>query len=114
MKVTFPSSPLVGRAVFGAVRGVRFLYRCRSGCRWRPQGRVGIVTLRAGPWRPSISDLSTAEVCALAAAIGLSLDADDAPEVTHRLNAFLHALTPLALLPLIDVEPYPIDPRPSV
>jgi hypothetical protein len=44
--------------------------------------------------------------------LGLTLDADDTQEVTHRLNAFLQALGPLMSLPLGDVEPSPFDPQP--
>jgi hypothetical protein len=46
----------------------------------------------------------------MARALGVPLDADDVDEVTHRLNAFRHALAPLEALPLTDVEPVPIDP----
>ena len=59
-----------------------------------------------------ISDLSPIEVRALAASLELSLDPDDTQEVTHRLNAFLHALGPLVSLPLGDLEPSPVDPNP--
>lgn len=52
--------------------------------------------------------LSPAQVQAMADAIGVPLAADDLGEVTHRLNAFLEALAPLATLPLEDVEPLPI------
>ena len=41
----------------------------------------------------------------------LPLDDDDVEEVTHRLNAFLHALSPLSHLPLDGVEPYPLGPE---
>ena len=61
----------------------------------------------------AISELSTADVRALARALGLSIDGDDEAEVTHRLNAFLQALAPLASLPLDDVDPCPLDPRSS-
>lgn len=104
VKVTFHWGKSVVRFRYGADLAV---VGGRGGGGYSP--RVG-----SEPWRPSISDLSTAEVRSLAAALGLVLDADDAAEVTHRLNAFLHALTPLVSLPLVDVEPYPIDPRSSV
>ena len=50
-------------------------------------------------------DLTPQEVAALAGALGLPTDADDIAEVTHRLNALLEALAPLADLPLETVEP---------
>jgi hypothetical protein len=34
----------------------------------------------------------------------------DLEEITHRLNAFLEALAPLAALPLDSVEPLPTMP----
>jgi hypothetical protein len=40
---------------------------------------------------------------------------EDLVEVTHRLNAFLEALAPLAALPLDNVDPVPflpLDPAP--
>ena len=43
-------------------------------------------------------DLTQAEVAALASAAGLPVTPDDLVEVTHRLNAFLEALAPLAAL----------------
>jgi Asp-tRNA(Asn)/Glu-tRNA(Gln) amidotransferase C subunit len=54
--------------------------------------------------------LDPAEVEAMAAALRLSLTGDDLTEVTHRLNALLEALEPLAALPLDEVEPVPILP----
>ena len=59
-----------------------------------------------------MADLTEAEVRALAQALGLSLVADDAAEVTHRLNAFIEALAPLAELPSgqLDAVPAPVDP----
>ncbi|MBI1737135.1 MAG: hypothetical protein HYR51_18340 [Candidatus Rokubacteria bacterium] len=47
----------------------------------------------------------------MAEAAGLPLSADDAAEVTHRINAFLHALGPLAALSLERVRPLPLDPE---
>jgi hypothetical protein len=57
-------------------------------------------------------DLTQAEVAALANAAGLPMTPDDLVEVTHRLNAFLEALAPLAALPLDAVEPVPFEPLP--
>jgi hypothetical protein len=55
-------------------------------------------------------DLTQPEVAALASAAGLTVTADDLVEVTHRLNAFLEALAPLAALPLDSAEPVPFLP----
>jgi len=57
-------------------------------------------------------DLTTAEVQALAAALELAMSDEDLAEVTHRLNAFLEVLRPLAGLPLITAEPVPTLPAP--
>jgi Asp-tRNA(Asn)/Glu-tRNA(Gln) amidotransferase C subunit len=59
-----------------------------------------------------VADLSEAQVRALARALELSLTPEDAAEVTHRLNAFIEALAPLAELPPGGPEPVPapIDP----
>ena len=54
--------------------------------------------------------LTTDQVAAMAAALGLPVTADDVAEVTHRLNALLEALAPLADLPLETVEPVPMVP----
>ena len=54
-----------------------------------------------------MSDLTTDHVAALAAALGLPVTPDDLVEVTHRLNALVEALAPLADLPLETVEPTP-------
>ena len=54
-----------------------------------------------------MSDLTTEQVGALAAALGLPATPDDIAEVTHRLNALIEALEPLAELPLETVEPVP-------
>lgn len=56
------------------------------------------------------TDLTPAEVRALAAALGLTPTEDDLIEVTHRLNAMRDALAPLATLPLDTVEPTPPTP----
>jgi hypothetical protein len=58
-------------------------------------------------------DLTTAEVQAMAAALELPLRDEDLVEVTHRLNAFLEALGPLAGLPLMTAEPVPTLPVPT-
>jgi hypothetical protein len=60
-----------------------------------------------------MADLSPAEVRALAVAVDLSLTDDDLAEVTHRVNAFVDALAPLAALPLDTVEPLPLAPEPE-
>ncbi|HKX03339.1 MAG TPA: hypothetical protein VJX71_12625 [Methylomirabilota bacterium] len=57
-----------------------------------------------------MTELTSAEVRALAAAAGLPLDGADLAEVTHRLNAFVEVLGGLAGLDLTDVEPAPAPP----
>jgi hypothetical protein len=59
-----------------------------------------------------MADLTEAEVRALAQALQLPLTAEDAVEVTHRLNAFIEALAPLAELNAADIDaaPAPVDP----
>ena len=59
-----------------------------------------------------MTDLTEADVRALAQALALPMTAEDAAEVTHRLNAFIDALAPLAALPIayVDATPAPIDP----
>jgi hypothetical protein len=57
-----------------------------------------------------VTELTTDEVRAMAAALGLPVTVDDVAEVTHRLNALLEALAPLADLPLDTVEPTPLPP----
>ena len=59
-------------------------------------------------------DLTTEQVAALAAALGLPLTPDDLAEVTHRLNALVDALAPLSEWPLETVEPVPGFPDESV
>ena len=54
-----------------------------------------------------VSDLTTDHVAALAAALALPVTSDDLVEVTHRLNALIEVLDPLAALPLETVEPTP-------
>ena len=63
-----------------------------------------------------MTDLTASQVTALAGAAGLPVTPDDVVEVTHRLNALLEALAPLADLPLETVEPVPglpDEPRPA-
>ena len=55
-----------------------------------------------------MSDLGLDQVRAMAEALALPMPDDDLAEVTHRLNAFLAALAPLAALPLDTVEPLPV------
>ncbi|HEY2991683.1 MAG TPA: hypothetical protein VGM22_02655 [Methylomirabilota bacterium] len=59
-----------------------------------------------------MADLTESDVRALARAMDLPLTDEDAAEVTHRLNAFIEALAPLAELNTEGVEatPAPIDP----
>ena len=59
-----------------------------------------------------MADLTEKDVRALAQALELPLTAEDAAEVTHRLNAFIEALAPLAELPPGGPEPTPapVDP----
>jgi hypothetical protein len=59
-----------------------------------------------------VAELTEADVRALAQALQLPLAAGDAPEVTHRLNAFIEALMPLVDLPSdqLDAVPAPVDP----
>ena len=57
-----------------------------------------------------MTELTTDQVSAVAAALGLPVTPDDLVEVTHRLNALLEALAPLATLPLDTVEPVPVLP----
>jgi Asp-tRNA(Asn)/Glu-tRNA(Gln) amidotransferase C subunit len=52
-----------------------------------------------------VPDLTIDEVAALAASLALPVTPDDLTEVTHRLNALVEALEPLAELPLETVEP---------
>ena len=54
-----------------------------------------------------MTDLTTEQVGALAAALGLPVTPDDVTEVTHRLNALIEALAPLKELPLETIEPVP-------
>jgi hypothetical protein len=52
-----------------------------------------------------MTELTTEQVGALAAALGLPVTAEDLVEVTHRLNGLIDALEPLAALPLETIEP---------
>jgi hypothetical protein len=58
-------------------------------------------------------DLTPEKIRALADAAGFELSDDDLDEVTHRVNAFLDALAPLAALRLDEVEPTPVAPNPE-
>lgn len=60
-----------------------------------------------------MAELSPEQIRALAAVAGLPMTDDDLAEVTHRVNAFLEALAPLATLPLETAEPLPLDPEPD-
>jgi len=57
--------------------------------------------------------LTPQEVATLARAGGLRVLAEDLPEVTVRVNAFLDGLTPLDALPLDTVQPIPALPHPG-
>ncbi len=59
-----------------------------------------------------MADLTGVDVEAMGRALGLGIAADDLVEVTHRLNAFIEALAPLADLPPDGPEPLPapVDP----
>ena len=58
-----------------------------------PRGaRSGYTCVPQGVKR--MADLTESEVRALAHALELPLTDEDAAEVTHRLNAFIEALTP--------------------
>jgi hypothetical protein len=59
-----------------------------------------------------MTELTESQVRALAAALQLPMTAEDAVEVTHRLNAFIEALDPLTELASGGAEaaPAPIDP----
>lgn len=52
-----------------------------------------------------MTELTAEQVGALAAALGLPVTPEDVTEVTHRLNALIEALAPLADLPLETVDP---------
>jgi hypothetical protein len=57
--------------------------------------------------------LSSEEVATLARAGGLRVLAEDLPEVTVRVNAFLDGLAALDDLPLDTVQPIPALPHPE-
>jgi len=57
--------------------------------------------------------LTPEEVATLARAGGLRVLAEDLPEVTVRVNAFLDGLAPLDGLPLDTVQPIPALPHPE-
>jgi hypothetical protein len=56
--------------------------------------------------------LTPEQVMALVRAGGLRVSADDLPEITVRVNAFLDALASLDALPLDSVQPIPALPHP--
>ena len=58
-------------------------------------------------------DLTADQVRAIANSLSLPITDGDLEEVTHRLNAFLDALGPLASLRLEAVEPTPTLPEPE-
>jgi hypothetical protein len=58
-----------------------------------------------------MTELSPDQIRTLAVAAGLPVSDDDLAEVTHRVNAFVEALGPLAALPLETVEPLPVAPE---
>jgi hypothetical protein len=57
--------------------------------------------------------LTPEQITTLAEAGGLLVSAEDLPEVTVRVNAFLHGLAPLDELPLDSVQPIPALPHPE-
>ncbi len=57
--------------------------------------------------------LTPEQVATLAQAGGLRVSAEDLPEVTVRVNAFLDGLAPLDDLPLESVQPIPALPHPK-
>lgn len=57
--------------------------------------------------------LTPEQVATLAQAGGLRVSAEDLPEVTVRVNAFLHGLAPLDELALDSVQPIPALPHPD-
>src|SRR5262249_6794542 len=70
------------------------------------------VTLALREVSNDMADLTETQVRALAEALGVPLTAEDATEVTHRLNAFIDALAPLAELDTQKVDGFqaPVDP----
>jgi hypothetical protein len=63
------------------------------------------------PGEAPISEITSTHVRALAEALNLALQPDDVDEITHRFNAFLHALAPIGDLPLDRFEPSPVTPE---
>ena len=57
--------------------------------------------------------LTPDQVATLAQAGGLRVSTEDLPEVTVRVNAFLHGLAPLDDLPLESVQPISALPHPT-
>lgn len=60
-----------------------------------------------------MSNVTPEQVAAAAAQLGLPMTPEDLAEVTHRLNALVEALAPLATLPLEAAEPLPLEPEPG-
>ena len=59
------------------------------------------------------AELSPAEVAAMGRAAGADISAEDLPEVTVRVNAFLEGLAALDELPLDGIAPVPAAPHPT-
>ena len=59
------------------------------------------------------AELSPAEVAAMGRAAGTDIAAEDLPEVTVRVNAFLEGLAALDALPLDGIAPVPAAPHPT-
>jgi hypothetical protein len=59
------------------------------------------------------AELSGAEVAAMGRAAGNEISAEDLPEVTVRVNAFLEGLAALDALPLDGIAPVPAAPHPT-
>ncbi len=59
------------------------------------------------------AELTPAEIAAMGRAAGSEISADDLPEVTVRVNAFLEGLAALDALPLDGVQPVPAVPHPD-
>src|SRR5690348_587310 len=89
----------------------RRLTRSRSMTASLPRGARSSYTYRARGVN-AMADLTEAQVQALASALQLPLTTEDAPEVTHRLNAFIEALASLVDLASYDVDALvaPVDP----
>lgn len=69
------------------------------------------LTKRTGATKEPMVELTPEQVEAMGAALGLPMMPEDLIEVTHRLNALIEALAPLATLPLESAEPVPLEPE---